>query len=232
MDRFRFVPFATAPGQSRRTLLGTALATAGAARAVAGAAGKKKKKKKKCKAPTTKCGKKACCEPGEVCENGQCAASATTTTTTPKPLTAISCGGPTNGGFTGAARFAQIFEASGTGLVATASFELASILANQPFGVEIRTTQNGSPTNTVLGTAIIFGVPASATTVTLTATFAPKVAVEQGKLYALTITDVAKKAFIINGRNAGVCPGTIYVDSNANNTFFESPDSLIFTVSP
>lgn len=230
MDRFRFVPFATTLGQSRRTLLGTALATAGAVSGVAGAAGKKKKKKK-CKAPKTKCGKKACCQPGESCVNGQCAAPAATTTT-PKPLTAITCGGPTDGGFTGAQRFAQIFEATGAGLIATASFELAFISANQPFGVEIRTTQNGAPSNTVLGTAIIFGVPANANPLTITATFAPKIAVEQGKLYALTITDVASKAFIINSRNAGICPGTIYVDNNANNTFFESPGSLIFTVSP
>lgn len=228
MDRFRFVPFATAPGRSRRTLLGTALATAGAASGVAGTAGKKKKKKK-CKAPTTKCGKKACCQQGESCVNGKCATPATTT---PKPLTAISCGGPSDAGFTGAQRFAQIFEATGTGLIATASFELASINANQPFGVEIRTTQNGAPTSTVLGTAIIFGVPASASTVTITATFAPKIAVEQGKLYALTITDVAQKIFTLHSRNAGVCPGTIYVDSNANNTFIANPDSLIFTVSP
>ncbi len=222
MDRFRFVPLTTAAGRSRRTLLGTALATAGAASGVAGAAGKKKKK---CKAPTTKCGKKACCQPGEACVSGQCAAPVT-------PLTTIRCNGPKDTGFTGAARFAQIFEASGTGLIATASFELAGIVANQPFGVEIRTTQNGAPTNIVLGTAIIFGVPASASTLTLTATFAPKVAVEQGKVYALVITDVAKKAFLINVRNAGVCPRPSFVDNNATNSFFAVAESLIFTISP
>src|SRR4051812_9823363 len=115
MDRFRSVPLASTYGRSRRTLLGTVLATAGAASGVAGTAGKNKKKKK-CKAPRTKCGKNACCQPGESCVNGQCSAPATTTpaplTTTPAPLTAISCNGPKDNGFTGITRIAQIFEAT------------------------------------------------------------------------------------------------------------------------
>lgn len=229
MDRFRFLPLTDSPGRSRRTLLGTALVTAGTARGVTGAAGKKKRKKKKCKAPTTKCGKKACCQPEETCVSGKCEASATTT---PAPFTTVRCDGPLNASFTGAARFAQIFEATGTGQIATASFELASILANQPFGVEIRTTQNGAPTNTVLGTAVIFGLPVNPNPLTLTATFAPKVAVEQGKVYTLVITDLAKKGYIINGRDAGDCPRPAFIDSQANNSFFEIPESLIFTVSP
>lgn len=232
MDRYRFVPFSTAPGQSRRTLLGTILAATGTASGVAGAAGKKKKKKKRCKPPTTKCGKKACCQPGEACVDGQCAAPATPTTTTPAPLTTISCGGPPDTSFTGGQRFAQIFDASGSGLIATASFEVFGIAANTPFGVEIRTTQNGVPTTTVLGTAIIFGLPASAGTLPVTATFAPQVAVEQGQTYTLVITDVAKKGFGINGRIAGGCPRPFFADPQANNNFVAQTSSLIFTVSP
>jgi hypothetical protein len=34
--------------------------------------GKKKRKKKKCKGGTTKCGKKACCQPDQDCVNGKC----------------------------------------------------------------------------------------------------------------------------------------------------------------
>lgn len=229
MNRFRFHPLAQASGPSRRTLLGTALATAGVASGVAGAAGKKKRKKKKCKAPTTKCGKKACCQPGEACVSGKCEAS---TTTTPAPFTAVNCDGSQDTAFTGAARLAQIFEATGTGQIATASFELTSILANQPFGVEIRTTQNDAPTTTVLGTAVIFGLPVNPNPLTLTATFAPKVAVKQGEVYALVITDLAKKGFIIKGQDPGACARPAFIDSQANNTFIELPESLVFTVSP
>lgn len=234
MDSSQFDAFTTALARSRRTLLGSAMAATGTAIGVTGMAGKKKKKK--CKAPTTKCGKKACCQPGQVCTNGACSASATTTpapaTTTPKPFTAVSCGGPKDTALTGVARYAQVFEASGTGLIATASFEVNSIVINTPFAVEIRTTQNGEPTNTVLGTAVIFGLPASASPLAITATFAPKVAVEQGQLYALTITDVAKKGFAISVRSAGACPGTMYLDFSAVNTFAATTSTLVFSVSP
>jgi hypothetical protein len=225
MDDSRFDALATALFRSRRTLLGTAVAATSTAVGNSGAVSKKKKKK--CKAPTTKCGKKRCCQPGDACVNGQCEAP-----TTPTPLTAISCPGPKTFSVGTFARYAQIFEATGTGLIATASFELASIAADTPIGVEIRTTQNGAPTSTVLGTAIIFGLPASASTLTLTAIFAPKVAVEQGQTYALVIMDVANKDFVINGRNPGECPWPFFIDTNGNNTFAPNPKSLIFTVSP
>lgn len=222
MDGSRFDAIAAHLSRSRRTLLGTALATAGAASGVAGAAGKKKKKK--CKAPATRCGKKRCCQPGDACVNGRCEAPATTTT--PTPLTAVGCTGPKSFSITSLTRYSQIFEANGTGSIATASFELASIAADTPIGVQIRTTQNGAPTNTVLGTAIIFGLPASASAVALTAVFAPKVTVEQGQTYALVIIDVANKDIILNGQTVGKCPWPFFIDDNPN------PNSLIFTVSP
>lgn len=228
MESSQFDAIVTAFARSRRTLLGGAVAATGTAIGVTSMAGKKKKKKK-CKAPTTKCGKKTCCRPGETCTNGTCTAPATTT---PKPFTAVRCNGPKDSGSTGAVRFAQIFEASGTGLIATASFELNALLANQPFGVEIRTTQNGAPTNTVLGTAIIFGLPANPGILTVTATFAPKVAVEQGTLYALTFTDLAKKGFLISTRNPGACAGALFADTQGNNSFVSVPGSLVFSVSP
>ncbi len=220
MDDARFDALATSLFRSRRTLLGTAAAATGTAVGVTGAIGKKKKKK--CKAPKIRCGKKRCCQPAETCVSGRCEAPVTT----PAPLTAIGCTGPKSFSVTSLTRYAQTFEANGTGLIATASFELASLAANTAIGVEIRTTQNGAPGNTVLGTAIVFGLPASASTVTPTAVFAPKVAVVKGETYALVIIDVANKDIILNGQTAGKCPWPFFIDNNPN------PNSLIFTVSP
>lgn len=228
MDDSRFDALATALFRSRRTLLGTAVAATGTAIGISGAVSKKKKKK--CKAPSTKCGKKQCCQPSQTCVVGRCETPASTTT--PTPLTATSCAGPKDSSSTGSTRFAQIFDATGSGSIASASFEVSGIVANTPFGVEIRTTQNGAPTNTVLGTAIIFGLPASVNPLTVTATFAPKVAVQQGVTYALVITDVAKKGYLISTRNAGVCPRPFFVDTNANNSFVATTNSLVFSVSP
>lgn len=230
MDRFRFVPFSTAPARSRRTLLGTALATAGAASSVAGAGSKKKKNKKKCKAPTTKCGKKACCQPDEVCENGQCQ----TTTTTPPPLTLIVCPGPRDASQSGTARVAQTFVANGSGAIVSASFDVAGIAVNTPLGVEIRTTQNGVPTSVVLGTAIVTGLPAtpSGTPITATATFGPKVPVTQGVTYALVISDIARKGLLFSKRNEGVCPTELFDDPQANDQFIPIGDSLVYSIIP
>ncbi|MFT4039786.1 MAG: hypothetical protein QM692_16520 [Thermomicrobiales bacterium] len=215
--------------RSRRTLLGAALAGAGAAAGAAQAAGKKKKKKK-CKAPTTKCGKKACCQPGQTCADGVCATPATTT---PKPLTSVQCPGPRDIGNSGSQRMAQTFVANGTGQIATASFDVSNTVVNTAFSVEIRPTQQGLPSSSVLGTAVVFNIPPiGGTPETITATFDPKVPVQEGVTYALVITDVAKKAFIIGTRNPGVCPGATVFSNAGDNVFTPMTQSLIFTVSP
>lgn len=229
MERFRRTPLSTIPGQSRRTLLGAALATAGAVSSAA-AAGKKKKNRKRCKASTTKCGKKRCCQPGETCVNRRCEAPATTTTT-PAPFTAISCSG-SGDAVDAAPRFAQIFQATGTGSIATASFEVSDFEVNTPLGVEIRTTQNGGPTTTVLGSAFIFGIPGSFGEQLVEATFAPKVAVEQGQTYALVITNLVTNPFKISTRPLTDCPQTFFADPGGNNNFVDQNASLVFTVSP
>lgn len=251
MDLSRFLPVATPPGPSRRTLLGAALASAGASTAVAGAAGKKKNKKR-CKGKATRCGKKRCCRPGEACVNRRCVAPGTrtpkttttttttgtpTTTTTPAPFTAVSCGAPpVSNPVVAPPRFAQVFAATGTGSIATASFEVSDFAENTPLGVEIRTTQNGALTTIVLGTAFIFGIPPSAGEETLTATFAPKVAVEQGETYALVITNLipnqATNEFKISTRSLTNCPLPFFADPQGDNNFVPQNASLVFTVSP
>lgn len=232
MERFRLTPLFPATGRSRRVLLGAALATAGAASGATGA-GSKKKRQKRCKPPTTKCGKKACCQPGEACVNRKCAApgTTTTTTTTPAPLTTVSCDGPGNP-VTAPPRIAQIFQATGAGSIATASFEVSNFAQNTPLGVEIRTTRNGVPTTTVLGTAFVFGLDGSFGALPVTANFAPIVAVDQGETYALVITNLVTNAFDISTRSLADCPRPFFADLLGNNNFVEQNASLVFTVSP
>lgn len=234
MDRFQLSPLVMIPSRSRRTLLGTILAATGTASGVTAVAGKKKKRKKRCKAPSTKCGKKACCQAGEVCDNGQCQAASTTPPPSVTPLTPFVCAGPREASQTATARVAQTFAANGSGTIATATFDVSAIAVNTPFGVEIRTTQNGFPTSVVLGTAIVTGLPATSASdpITATATFVPAVPVTQGELYALVITDLARKGFFISTRISVACPTAFFVDSLADNQFVVTNGSLVYSINP
>ena len=220
--------------RNRRTLLGAALATAGLATQRHEITGKHKKKKK-CHAPNTRCGKKQCCQPGQTCVSGQCQAAATTSATTPTPLTALGCDGPFDTGISNFRRFAQPFVANGTGKIATASFLLLNVSDDTPYGVEIRTTQNGAPTDEVLGAAFVIDIPATnqnEQTRTAVATFHPTVAVMQGITYALVITDLAHKGLTLGQRTSTACAAGCYYDPGDSNTFAPSLFPLIFRISP
>ncbi|MFT4038401.1 MAG: hypothetical protein QM692_09495 [Thermomicrobiales bacterium] len=227
MDGHVFDALVSAFGGSRRRVFGVALAAAGAAAVHADTAGKKKhrKKKKRCKAPSTKCGRKLCCQPGEVCAGGQCQTA----------FTAVQCSLFSNASVAGAQRVGVAFVASGTGGIGSATFQLSNIMANTPFGVEIRMTQNGIPTTTVLAATTVTGLPVTPplTYITATATFAQQAAVSAGATYALLITDLDDKGFEISKGVVEMCPGTLLIDLDANNQFLSYPDStLVFSVSP
>lgn len=217
--------------RNRRTLLATALAAAGASVRLDEGVGRKKKKNKKCKAPTTRCGKKHCCQPGQTCVGGQCQAA---TTTTPTPLTAAGCIGTANDVLPPHRRYAQPFVADGDGKLAKVSFEANGIPPDAPLGVEIRTTQRGVPTSTVLDTAIVADIPTEpiGVPVTITATFPQPVAVAQGVTYALVVTDLARKGVLLNSLPVGgACPLACYV-SDADTFTDATSQSLLFTISP
>lgn len=221
--------------RNRRTLLGAALATASLAAPRPGASGKHKNKK--CKAPTTKCGKKHCCLPGQTCVGGICQA-ASTTSTTPAPFTAVTCSGAVGANISGRRRYAQPFVASGTRKIAKASFTLLNIGADTPLGVQIRTTQNGAPTTQVLGTAILMDIEPVTLGVDppeqVTAAFQPTVPVTQGVTYALVITNLVNNGIELAASELGACPLRCYLGVGDTNTFEPNPDdvSLLFTISP
>ncbi|MCA9878776.1 MAG: hypothetical protein KC442_13375 [Thermomicrobiales bacterium] len=219
--------------RNRRTLLSAALATAGLAahrREIVG-----KKKKKKCKAPTTRCDKKRCCQPGQTCVSGQCQAASTTSTTTPTPLTEVGCGPFSDLGWPFSRRVAQPFVANGAGKIASASFRVNGSSPNRPFSVEIRTTNSGVPTTEVLGTTFVIDLPvvSPSTEYNVIATFDPKVPVQQGVTYALVVTDVANQGVSFPVQFLGSCPLRAFADNAATNNFTQIEDrNLIFAISP
>jgi hypothetical protein len=217
--------------RNRRTLLGTALAAAAATTQLDEGVGKNKKKHHRCKSPTTRCGKKHCCQPDQACVDGQCQAPATTTST---PLTAAGCAGTSDDVLAPHRRYAQPFVADGTGKLAKVSFETNGIPPDAPLGVEIRSTQHGVPTNVVLDTAIVADIPTEhvGVAVPITATFPRPVAVTKGVTYALVITDLARKEVLINSVPVGgSCPLACYVSDS--DTFTETTSrSMIFSISP
>lgn len=230
MDGSSFDALAASLAQSRRTLLGAVLVTAGSVASAAHVAGKKKNKKK-CKAPTTKCGKKACCQPGQTCANGRCATPVTTTP--PAPLTSVQCPGPRDNGTSGGQSLARTFVANGSGQIASASFDVSNLPTGSAFAVEIRPTLNGVPAAAVLGTAVAFNLPdIFSTPETITVTFDPKIAVQAGVTYALMITDVANKSSLFGVRDVGICAGTTFFSVTGSNFFTPISENLIFTVSP
>lgn len=231
MDRFSLDILASSLARSRRTLLGTALGSAGAATGTAHVAGKKTKRKKQCKATTTKCGKKACCQPGQTCVSGVCETPATATTPAP-PFTAITCPGPPNSSRSGNRRFAQTFVANGTGEIGAASVQVNSVPADIAFMVEIRPTQGDAPTAQVLGTALGFNLPVSGSATHIPFAFEPRVPVQQGVTYALVITEVTAVGFVLGVGSAGACAGSAFFASGVGNVFTPIAESLIFTINP
>lgn len=232
IDGHEFDTLVSALSRSRRTLLGAALATAGLAFRADSTAGKKKKKKK-CRAPATRCGKKRCCQPGQICVDGQC--QAPTPPTTPVPLTAGGCQGSWDLGWSSARRVAQPFIANGDGSIASASFLLFNISPGTPLGVEIRGTENGVPTTEVLGTTFVIDLPAvpSSSAYSVVATFDPQVEVRQGVAYALVITDVANRGLSVALQFLSTCPMDAFINDDATDAFRPLQDrSLIFTISP
>lgn len=132
-------------------------------------------------------------------------------------------------------RYAQPFVADGTGMIGAATFQVIDLSANTPFGVEIRTTQNGAPTTQVLGTTFVIDIPATTTldrTRTVAATFDPKVPVAQGVTYALVFTDVANKGFTLPRHRIDHCSLTYYYDPDATNAYSDSGSHMNFSVSP
>ena len=218
---------------NRRALLGAALATAGMAANHHTTSGKRKKHQKKCHAPRTRCGKKHCCQPGQACVGGTCQAAPTTTT--PVPLTEVSCSGFPNNAWGGSRRIAQPFVANGTGAVTSASFGTYGSDPGRPFSVEIRTTNNGVPTSEALGTTFVINlpvVPPNAVS-TVIASFDPQVAVRQGVTYALVITDVANQGVSFPVQFQSTCPLDAFIDDDATNDFQPLQDrNLLFTISP
>ena len=214
-------------------MLATALAAAGVTARLDEGMGKHKHKHKhkKCKAPTTRCGKKHCCQPGQTCIGGQCQAPATTTST---PLTSAGCAGTADDVLAPHRRYAQPFVADGTGKLAKVSFETNGIPPDAPLGVEIRSTQHGVPTNVVLDTAIVADIPTEpvGVAVPIAATFPRPVAVTKGVTYALVITDLARKEVLLNSLPVGgACPLACYVSDS--DTFTETTSrSMIFSISP
>lgn len=213
--------------------MGTALAAVAATAHLDDGEGKKKKKKKHpCKAPTTRCGKKRCCQAGQTCVGGKCQAAATTTT--PTPLTAVSCSGSATEVLEPHRRYAQPFVANGNGKIASVSFETNGIPADAPLGVEIRATQNGAPTINVVDTAIVADIPTEpiGVTVTVNATFPQPVAVTKGVAYALVITDLARKQVLLNALPVGgSCSLACYVSDS--DTFTDATSqSMIFAIRP
>lgn len=230
MDRSLPDMLATTLLQSRRTMLGAIVGGAATATTL-GATARKKKKKKTCKAPTTRCGKSQCCQPGQTCANGRCATPVTTTP--PAPLTSVQCPGPRDNGTSGGQSLARTFVANGSGQIASASFDVSNLPTGSAFAVEIRPTLNGVPAAAVLGTAVAFNLPdIFSTPETITVTFDPKIAVQAGVTYALMITDVANKSSLFGVRDVGICAGTTFFSVTGSNFFTPISENLIFTVSP
>ncbi|MFT4039787.1 MAG: hypothetical protein QM692_16525 [Thermomicrobiales bacterium] len=148
------------------------------------------------------------------------------------PLSPFACPGPGNGNATGAQRVGQTFVANGTGAIGSASFLLNGVSPDIGFVVEIRATQAGVPTATVLGTATAFNLPTSGAATVIPVTFQPKVPVQAGVTYALVITDIAKRGFAFPTRSTGDCAGGFAVDTFATNAFGLSNSSLIITINP
>lgn len=200
-----------------------------------GDAAGKRKKKKKCRAPATRCGKKQCCQPNQNCVDRQCQAAAPAP---PIPFTAVRCNANLDANVSGHRRFAQPFVAGGDGKITKASFVLVNIAANTPLGVQIRTTQNGVPTQQVLGTAILMDIePVTAGADVpreVTAALHPAVTVTQGTTYALVITDLANNGVQLAGSAPGACPLRCFIDASDTNTFepYDPAVSLIFSVGP
>lgn len=226
----QFDTLASGLSRNRRTVLGAVLAAGAVAHRDDAAS--KRKKKKKCKAPTTKCGKKRCCQPGQTCVSGQCQP---TTSTTPAPFTAVSCSEVVGANVSARRRYAQPFVASGTGQIGKASFTLINIGSDTPLGIQVRTTQNGVPTTQVLGTAILMDIEpvTSNPPQEVTATFQPTVAVTQGVTYALVITDLVNNGIQLAASELGACPLSCFLGVGNTNTFEPNDEdvSLLFSVS-
>ena len=76
----------------------------------------------------------------------------------------------------------------------------------------------GEPDATVLASAHIDNVPATSgsQTLTLTAYFAPPLAVAANQGFALAVTVAMGQSFGLTARNINACPGQFFVDFNAN----------------